>query len=177
LGSRIRTRTESEITGYLSYDWYRESHKIAAIRRGAIRLLEYSRYGVLSSGKMPRRLVVRNLLCELDQPGEWYFDGAEGTLFLWPFEPIRAKTNLGCWSGPSFAVLSGTSHVTIRDIQTLSLLISQPRDGPNAATALRGIQSAVFAGVVWDGQQLGSVGPGAADYHGTIQETTPPLCV
>lgn len=107
---------KAEITGYLSYDWYRENHKIAAIRDEAIQLLEYSRYGVLRSGKMPRRLVVRNLLCELDQPGEWYFDDTERTLFLWPFEPIRARTNIGYWSGPSFAVLTGTSHVTIRDI-------------------------------------------------------------
>jgi len=107
---------KAEITGYLSYDWYRENHKIAAIRDGAIQLLEYSRYGVLNSGKMPRRVVVRNLLWELDQPGEWYFDDVERTLFLWPFEPIHARTNMGYWSGPSFAVLSGTSHVTIRDI-------------------------------------------------------------
>lgn len=107
---------KAEITGYLSYDWYRENHKIASIRDGAIQLLEYSRYGVLSRERIPRRLVVRNLLCELDQPGEWYFDEAGRTLFLWPFEPIHAETNLGYWSGPPFAVLSGTSHVTIRDI-------------------------------------------------------------
>lgn len=104
------------ITGYLSYDWYRESHRIASIRAGAIQLLEYSRYGVLGGEKIPRRLVVRNLLCELDQPGEWYFDDEERTLLLWPFEPIHGQTNLGYWSGPAFAVLSGASHVTIRDI-------------------------------------------------------------
>jgi hypothetical protein len=107
---------KAEITGYLSYDWYRENHRIAAIRNGTLQLLEYSRYGLLGGEKIPRRLVVQSLLCELDQPGEWYFDQAERTLFLWPFEPIRANTNLGYWSGPSFAILSGTSHITIRDI-------------------------------------------------------------
>jgi hypothetical protein len=107
---------KAEITGYLSYDWYRENHKIAAIRYGAIRLLGYSRYGVLSRERIPRRLVVRNLLCELNRPGEWYFDDDDRTLYLWPFEPIRAETNLGYWSGPPFAVLSDASHVTIRDI-------------------------------------------------------------
>ncbi|MHC4402795.1 MAG: right-handed parallel beta-helix repeat-containing protein [Planctomycetota bacterium] len=104
------------VTGYLSNDWYRENHRIADIRDGAIQLLEYSRYGVRSSGKIARRLVVRNLLCELNQPGEWYFDEVGRTLFLWPFESMHTRTRLGCWSGPSFAVMSGASNVTIRDI-------------------------------------------------------------
>lgn len=114
--AEYRRVQKAEAVGYLAYDWYRERHKIASIRDGAVRLLEFSRYGVLDREKIPRRLVVRNLLCELDEPGEWYFDPAEKILFLWPFEPIDAQTNLGLWSGPSFAVLDRTSHVTIRDV-------------------------------------------------------------
>lgn len=107
---------KAEVVGYLSYDWYRERHKIAAIRDGAIKLLEYSRYGVLSKEKIPRRLVVRNLLCELDQPGEWYFDEKRRTLFVWPLEALDQKTRLGYWAGPAFMALSGASHVVVRDI-------------------------------------------------------------
>ncbi|MCP4642214.1 MAG: right-handed parallel beta-helix repeat-containing protein [bacterium] len=114
--AEFRRAQRARVRGYLSYDWYREGHRIASIQDGAIKLLEYSRYGVLGREKIPRRLVVLNLLCELDQPGEWYFDEEERVLFLWPFEPMHAGTRLGYWSGPAFAVLNDASHIIIRDL-------------------------------------------------------------
>ncbi len=114
--AEFRGARKGEVVGYLSYDWYRERHRIAAIRDGAIQLLEYSRYGVLNREKIPRRLVVRDLLCELDRPGEWYFDQIKRTLFMWPLDIIDSRTSLGYWAGPAFMVLSGASHVVIRDM-------------------------------------------------------------
>ena len=36
------------------------------------------RYGVIKKHKIPRRIIVSNLLCELDAPGEFYFDAGGG---------------------------------------------------------------------------------------------------
>ena len=49
--AELKRVQKAVVSGYLSNDWYRENHRIAAIRDGAIQLLEYSRYGVRSSGK------------------------------------------------------------------------------------------------------------------------------
>ena len=107
---------KATLSGYLSYDWYREGHRIAHINDDSVQLLEFSRYGVLSKEKIPRRLVVWNLLCEVDQPGEWYFDDRSNTLFVWPFETITATSTLGIWAGSAFAELNNAQHITIRDL-------------------------------------------------------------
>lgn len=112
--AEYRVSRSARVTGYLAYDWYRQNHAIARIDDGVLTLREYSRYGLRDAGEMPRRLVVTGLLCEVDQPGEWAFDSARRTLYVWPFEPLNAASSLGLWAGPSFAVLREVSYVTIR---------------------------------------------------------------
>ena len=112
----LKRTQKAEVTGYLSYDWYKENHRIASIKDGVIKLQEYSRYGILGREKIPRRFYVTNLLCELDQPGEWYFDEIGSKLFIWPFEPMDESTVLGVWAGPSFVELSGASHTTFQGL-------------------------------------------------------------
>ncbi len=112
--ARIR---KAKAVGYLAYDWYREIHRIASIKGKTIKLLEYSSYGIENHGKsIPRRLVVINLLCELDNPGEWYFDEIDSVLFIRPFEPVNESTNIVVWAGPAFAELSDASYITIRNL-------------------------------------------------------------
>lgn len=104
------------LIGYLSYDWYKERHRIARIDDGKIQLEGYSRYGILSREKIPRRLIVKNLLCELDQPGEYYYEKQTGRLFFWPFGEITDDSRLSAWTGPSFAVLRDTSYVRFENL-------------------------------------------------------------
>lgn len=114
--AEFRRIQKARVTGYLAYDWYKQHHSIASIKKGRIKLLEYSRYGLRTGEKIPRRLYVTNLLCELDQPGEWYYDEIDNMLFIWPFEPIDESTELGVWAGPAFAELSNTAYITLQDL-------------------------------------------------------------
>ena len=107
---------KARVTGYLSYDWYKESHRIAAIDDGKIKLLEFSRYGILNREKIPRRLIVSNLLCELDEPGEFYFDDDSGTLFVWPFGDRIENSELGLWAGVSFAEIKEAKNIRLENI-------------------------------------------------------------
>jgi hypothetical protein len=104
---------KAQVTGYLSNDWYKETHRIADINSGVIKLLEYSRYGVTEGNT--RRLYVLNFLCELDSPGEFYFDEAANMLYVWPYEPITAESNIGVWNGPEFLKLY-CSYVNFEDL-------------------------------------------------------------
>jgi hypothetical protein len=98
---------KAKVTGYLSYDWYKESHRIASIDEAGIKLVDYSRYGVIKKEKIPRRLIVSNLLYELDERGEFYYDNQNDTLFLWPFGDDIKDARLSLWAGVSFAEIKG----------------------------------------------------------------------
>ena len=71
---------KAQISGYPSNDWHKETDQIADINAGFIKLLKYSRYGVTPG--TTRRLYILNFLCELDAPGEWWFDENTNVLYL-----------------------------------------------------------------------------------------------
>ncbi|MFI4911224.1 MAG: beta strand repeat-containing protein [Sedimentisphaeraceae bacterium JB056] len=108
---------QARITGYMSYDWYKESHTIADIASdGTIQLLEHSRYGMIDVEDIPRRIAFYELLCELDAPGEWYYDEANDELFIYPLETMDSSTELGVWAGPGLIELNECSYVNIEGI-------------------------------------------------------------
>ena len=109
-------RQKATVAGYLSYDWYKESYKIAAIDKGTIKLLEYSRYGIANHEKIPRRIIVSNLLCELDSPGEFYYEEDAHRLFFWPFGDWSENSKLSLWAGVSFAELKGAKNIRFENI-------------------------------------------------------------
>lgn len=148
--SRVQKAT---LTGYLGYDWFFEKHRIASITNHTLTLLEYSRYGLRDKEKIPRRLVVHNLLCELDRPGEWYFDDQTKTLYVWPFNGSDPQNDLGFWSGPTFANLKNCSNITLRDLTVQSvngtlINISGGSDNLIAGCTLR---NSAHSGVVING--------------------------
>ncbi len=104
------------VTGYLAYDWYKETHSIARVTNGCIKLLDYSSYGVISTASVPRRLAVYGLLCELDVPGEWFFDKTTQTLFIYPFTELTSESSIGVWAGGLFADFNQCAYVTLRDL-------------------------------------------------------------
>ncbi|MHC4692038.1 MAG: right-handed parallel beta-helix repeat-containing protein [Planctomycetota bacterium] len=107
---------KARVTGYLSYDWYKESHRIASIDDGKIKLLEFSRYGILNREKIPRRLIVSNLLYELDEPGEFYFDNDSETLFFWPLRDRIGNAEMSLWAGVSFVEIKGAKNIRFENI-------------------------------------------------------------
>ena len=107
---------KAKATGYFSYDWYKYTHAIASIQDGVVKLLEYSRYGVQETGNAPRRLYVTNLLCELDQAGEWYYDDLENALYLWPYgDTLDPASVLGVWNGPPMLNIDA-DYITLENI-------------------------------------------------------------
>lgn len=91
---------KARLIGYLANDWYKDSHRIADVSAGAVKLLEYSRYEINNRGA--RRFYVLNLMCELDSPGEWYFDETTNILYVFPYEAITEQSSIGVWTAPEF---------------------------------------------------------------------------
>ncbi len=110
------TAQKAQVVGYLSNDWYKQTHRIANIEQGKIKLLEYSRYGINNREKIPRRLVVKNLLCELDSPGEFYYDDNKSKLYFMPFDNDVKQSELTLWAGAGFAEITGTKNIRFENI-------------------------------------------------------------
>ena len=70
------------VHGYFHYDWHLEKSGLASESNGTVQLVSDTRYGVGGTEKIPRRLFVRGLLCELNRPGEWFWDASDQTLYL-----------------------------------------------------------------------------------------------
>ncbi len=76
------------VHGYWFWDWSAERQRIASIEPDK-RILNiqppYHHYGY----RKGQWFYGFNLLCELDQPGEWYLDRERGILYFWPPAPIQ----------------------------------------------------------------------------------------
>ena len=126
--------------GYFHNDWYFQNEPVGNVKEGVVQLLRYTRYGIENKIKsIPRRVRLVNVLAELDQPGEWYFDRIACELFVWPikgFVPGKSKVYaLGgedieesslfhdytakvevVKSGSALVKLAKTEYMTFRDI-------------------------------------------------------------
>lgn len=124
------------IGGYFAYDWYQESHHFATVvtngKELSVQMADTSRYGFLESlankNTAPGRFTVSGFLCEVDSPGETWYDSVAKILYVYP-PPLSATTaetwwdseslaavRFGQWGGPGLISLDGTSHVTVRDM-------------------------------------------------------------
>ncbi|MEM9109285.1 MAG: right-handed parallel beta-helix repeat-containing protein [Planctomycetota bacterium] len=117
--------------GYLSNDWTEDKNQVARIADdGVVQLLDATRYGIggirYRGGfaddsaeprlKKNRRLYFINLLCELDMPGEWYFDRQTNRLYLWPIGKEGPTNALAIPGGPTLIKLNNASHIRFQDI-------------------------------------------------------------
>ncbi len=106
---------KAQIRGYVSADWNKETRRIHSVgSNGAIRLMDGSSYGIRNRGSSPNRLFAFHLLCELDEPGEWYFDNLDNKLYLWPSQPIDSTSEIGVWAGPQCFDINGGNHINIK---------------------------------------------------------------
>ncbi|MBM3890450.1 MAG: right-handed parallel beta-helix repeat-containing protein, partial [Verrucomicrobia bacterium] len=101
-----------------------------------------------------------NLLCEIDQPGEWYLDRDAGTLYFWPPSAIeKGRAVVSVLS--NLVTMASVSHVTLR-----GLTFEAAR---NDAIIMKGCTNSLIAGCtirnagswavrVGDGEKTGVVG-------------------
>ncbi|OGV68283.1 MAG: hypothetical protein A3K19_08070 [Lentisphaerae bacterium RIFOXYB12_FULL_65_16] len=87
LPSRWAKEKDPWVLGYWFWDWAEMREKVASIdvAKKLITLESpYHGYGYRKN----QWFYGFNLLCEIDQPGEWYLDRETGVLYLWPPAPI-----------------------------------------------------------------------------------------
>ena len=106
---------KSTIKGYVSADWYKEELRIHSVNtNGVIRLVDGAKYG-FGGASAVERCYIRNMLCEIDEPGEWYFDDIEKKFYLWPQGDINSTTHIGIWAGPTLFEINA-SYIQIKKL-------------------------------------------------------------
>lgn len=117
--ARIRQwamEAEALLHGYWFWDWCDSYEKIQGIdiTNAIIRLEPPVHHYGFRPGQ-PFRAV--HMLCELDEPGEWYLDRATGKLYVWPpSHPQNARVELSVHPGPLFKLL-GARFVRLERLQ------------------------------------------------------------
>ncbi|MBK1835093.1 right-handed parallel beta-helix repeat-containing protein [Roseibacillus ishigakijimensis] len=101
-------------SGYLSAQWYRSSQRLRSVdaETGAIRFVQQTRYGLEEMvHQFQSRQAFYHLLCEIDEPGEWYYDHESREFYFWPVAPVGEETRLSFSAGEGFLHLDGASHL------------------------------------------------------------------
>ena len=80
---RWRDTSDLWVHGYWSWDWANSYERVASIDLDR-RLIKTAPPHGLYGFRQGQRFYFLNLLEELDQPGEWFFDRKTGVLYFWP---------------------------------------------------------------------------------------------
>ena len=105
--------------GYLSIDWRCRFDPIGRINTDekSIQLLGPTDYGIdFQKLALTRRFYILNALCQLDEPGEWYYDYKEKLLYLWPVQTPTVQNPVTIAGGPELIRAEDASYVTLRGI-------------------------------------------------------------
>ncbi|MDX9975432.1 MAG: right-handed parallel beta-helix repeat-containing protein, partial [FCB group bacterium] len=106
------------LQGYWCFDWSCDTIKIGQLDTAQKRITFASphHYGIGSGNKAKRRYFALNLLEELDAPGEYYLDAAEGILYFWPPAPLEeVRAVVSVLTEPVIS-LDDVSDVTLRGL-------------------------------------------------------------
>lgn len=157
---------KARMIGYVSADWLKETLRIHSVDASDnIRLMDGTSYGFGTTPSGVERPYVDHLLCELDEPGEWYFDDQEDKLYLWPRGTLSGATVIGAWAGPEVFNIDGANHVHIERITMQHLTgvangdgAVDIRSGSNnrvAGCTFRNIHQPILAFNIWNGTENG----------------------
>ncbi|MBT5876610.1 MAG: right-handed parallel beta-helix repeat-containing protein, partial [Candidatus Latescibacteria bacterium] len=106
--------TDIRLHGYWFWDWSDGFQKVIRIdeTRGEIEVAEpYHNYGY----RPGQRFYALNLLCELDQPGEWYLDRERAILYFWPPGNI-AESKAVLSVQPSLITFTNANWITVKGL-------------------------------------------------------------
>ncbi|GAA3614953.1 T9SS type A sorting domain-containing protein [Flavivirga amylovorans] len=135
------------VKGYFSAEFFKEDIPVNSVSSsGQITLTNGTWYDI-KLGSHPNRLFAYHLLCELDEPGEWYYDNSDSRLYIWPTIPITDNTSIGTWAGPQcFEINDG------QDIQIKKMTIQNVGSGSNGQGAINVIgasRNILIAGITF----------------------------
>jgi|GEM_PF-4345482 len=107
---------DARLVGYMSADWLKVEQVPIPIGEGnAIQLVNGSRYGIKKDLQVGR-VYLENVLCELDSPGEWFFDRQKKTLYLWPPAPFKKGEGLTVWGASGGFNFGGANYASVENI-------------------------------------------------------------
>lgn len=121
--SRINSWATTEnvfIDGYIGNQWYVESAKMGTVTEGAIgstngtkiQLPHTTQYGVDKGG----RVVLKNILEEIDSPGEWYVDEEKNEMYYYPPHTLTENDTLEIATLTQNFVTTSASNFAIEGI-------------------------------------------------------------
>lgn len=184
-------------TGYWLQDWADATIPIRAIDQASqkIILTEPSPpYGI----KAGQRVFIQNALAELDQPGEWYLNTANGMLYFWPPERLKAESVVGVSvAGEAFfdqnqvevslleklLIIDNASHIQINNLTFQSARgdAITVKGGHHIALAHSTIRNIGNRGALIGGRDNGlsdmlieNIGEGAVELNGGDRQTLTP---
>ena len=103
---------EAEVFVFARYNWWNNICRVKAIDAATrkVTLAQDASYAIRPGD----RYYIQNALEELDAPGEWYLDRAEGTLYFWPPAPLEGRAVVAPSTRTILELGAGTAHVTFR---------------------------------------------------------------
>jgi hypothetical protein len=155
---------EGEVMVFPRYNWWNNIIPIKAIDREqrVYTLAANASYGIRPGD----RYWVQGLREELDAPGEWYLDKADGTLYLWPPEGANPATMivLAPVTRTILELQDGTAHITFRGFtfecaEGTAIVLRNTTDCRIAACTIRNVGDYTGSGVsVSGGKRNGVIG-------------------
>ncbi|MGH2565365.1 MAG: right-handed parallel beta-helix repeat-containing protein, partial [Ginsengibacter sp.] len=127
--------------GYWVYNWDDEFvhvQSIDTLKKEIVIKVPHSSYGY----KKGQGYYALNILEELDQPGEWYLDREDGSLFFWPPAPIDSGKVIVSLLNNPVILLDSTSNV---HIEGLSIVYSRGN-----GVVIRGGENNLIAGCTFN---------------------------
>ncbi|MBI5684512.1 MAG: right-handed parallel beta-helix repeat-containing protein [Verrucomicrobia bacterium] len=157
--SRWAGEKNAWVLGYWFWDWAEGRQRVEAINaeRKVLTLAKpHHSYGY----RKGQWFYGYNLLCEIDQPGEWYLDRDAGTLYFWPPAPVeKGRAVVSVLS--NLVTMTSATHVTLRGLtfegsRNTALIMKGCTNSLIAGCTIRNVGS--WAVSVGDGQNTGVVG-------------------
>lgn len=99
--------------GYWFWDWADQRMAVKGIEPETGEITLDDRHAHCYGYRAGQWFYAFNLLCELDQPGEWYLDRDAGILYFWPPEPLHdGDVTVSVLRDP--VTFADASHVTLQ---------------------------------------------------------------
>ena len=112
---RWRDTSDLWVHGYWAYDWANSYERVAKIDLDQ-RFIQTAPPHGLYGFRAGQRFHFLNVMEELDQPGEWFLDRANGRLYFWPPAPIgSAEAIVSLLEAPAIR-MTGADFVTVRGL-------------------------------------------------------------